>query len=360
VSIHIVGAWLFGVLLMTASANSFAASAGKNAGNTAVSNRWDSTWFDYERPDRLIVEESTPTAAQVDYTRRPPQRDVSADEKLTASAKPARPRAVGPLDVVHLRFRDAGGDVVPALLCTPRGKQGPFPVVIAVHGLTSNKAQVCAQIAPALAERGFAVLSADMPRHGERPGDPRSVLDRSNPFEAFALFHQAVVDVRQLIDLAESRPELDTRDGVVLAGYSMGSWVNSVAGPADPRVRAMVLMVGGATEMPPAARLVPQIAATDPRLAIAHFAGKPLLMLGGKRDYVVTPDMVKRLYAAAGEPKELVWYDSGHLLTEEAYEKAAEWVANLRPRVAGAGRSVAGVGSVLGGYGSVKDRENTP
>jgi pimeloyl-ACP methyl ester carboxylesterase len=167
------------------------------------------------------------------------------------------------------------------------------------------------------------------------------VLDRTNPLEAFALFHQAVVNVRQLIDLAESRPDLDTRGGVVLAGYSMGSWINSVAGPADPRVKAMVLMVGGATELPAAALRFPQVAATDPRLAIAHFAGKPLLMLGAKRDYVVTPDMVKRLYAAAGDPKELRWYDTGHILSEEAYEQAAERVANLRPGMAGAGRSVA-------------------
>jgi dienelactone hydrolase len=329
------------VLLMTACANSFAAPAGKTAGKAAVSNGWEATWFEYDRPDHLVVEEWTPTAAQVDYTRRPPQRFVPEDQDLVPTREPARPRPVGPLDVVHLRFRDAGGDVVPALLCTPRGKKGPFPVVIAVHGLTSNKAQVCAQIAPALAERGYAVLSADMPRHGERPGDPRSVLDRTNPLEAFALFHQAVVNVRQLIDLAESRPDLDTRGGVVLAGYSMGSWINSVAGPADPRVKAMVLMVGGATELPAAALRIPALAATDPRLAIAHFAGKPLLMLGAKRDYVVTPDMVKRLYAAAGDPKELRWYDTGHLLSQEAYEQAAEWVANLRPGMAGAGWSVA-------------------
>jgi len=291
-----------------------------------VRNGWDAKWFAYERPEALVVGEATPTAAQVDYTKRPPQVSGRA-AALEASAQRAEPRAVGPMDVVQLRYRDAAGEVVPALLCTPRGKKGPFPVVVAVHGLTSNKAQVCAQVGPELVERGFAVLAADMPRHGERPGDPRSVLDKSNPIQAFTLFKQAVVDVRQLIDLAEARPELDTRGGVVLVGYSMGSWINSVVGPADERVRAMVLMVGGAHDLPPAALMIPQLAASDPRLAIAHFAGKPLLMVGAKRDYVVTPDMCERLFAAAAEPKEMVWYDCGHLLTAEAYEDAAAWVA---------------------------------
>jgi dienelactone hydrolase len=262
----------------------------------------------------------------VNYTQRPPQVVESAGE-LKASSNDARPQAVGPLDVLHLRYVDAAGDVVPALLCTPKGKKGPFPVVIAVHGLTSNKAQVCAQVGPALAERGFAVLAADMPRHGERPGDPRSVLDRSNPVKAFDVFKQAVVDVRQLIDLAEMRPELDTRTGVVLVGYSMGSWINSVVGPSDDRVRAMVMMVGGAHDLPPAAMLVPQVVASDPRMAIAHFAGRPLLMLGAKRDQVVPPEVCERLFAAAAEPKKLLWYDCGHLLVPEAYQEAAEWVA---------------------------------
>jgi hypothetical protein len=49
----------------------------------------------------------------------------------------------------------------------------------------------------------------------------------------------------------------------------MGSWLDSVAGPLDPRVRAMVLMVGGATDaarVGPALRLLPQVGAADPLL----------------------------------------------------------------------------------------------
>ena len=78
----------------------------------------------------------------------------------------------------------------------------------------------------------------------------------------------------------------------MVVGYSMGSWVTAVAGPADARVKARVLMVGGATELPPAALLIPQA-------------------------------------AAAAEPKELIWYDCGYLLAEDAYDKAAEWTATL-------------------------------
>ncbi|CAA9391607.1 MAG: hypothetical protein AVDCRST_MAG64-1224 [uncultured Phycisphaerae bacterium] len=295
----------------------------------AVRNGWDGKLFDYVRPDELVVEESTPTAGQCDWRGRPPQMTAAAATGDVATTGLAEPRVVEGMNVTRLRFKDADGDVVPVLLCTPAGKAGPFPVVVAVHGLTSHKAQVAAQVAPQLTRRGFAVLCPDMPRHGERPGDPRSLVDRGDIAAAFAMGRRAVNDVRQTIDLAEQRPDLDTSGGVSLVGYSLGSWINSVAGAADARVNAMVLMVGGAVDLPAMALLLPQVAATDPRLALAHFAGRPLLMLNGRHDPTVPADWARRLFAAAAEPKQQVWYDCGHYLPAEAYDRAAEWLGGL-------------------------------
>jgi dienelactone hydrolase len=297
---------------------------------TAADNGWDRSLFEYDRPERHVVDVTTPTAGQIAWTGRPAtlKRDVEGLRHTTGDVKP---RTVGPVDMLHLKFASADGkSVVPALLCTPRGKPGPFPVVVAVHGLTSNKAQVAGQLAPALAKRGFAVLALDLPRHGERPGDPRALLDVARPFQTYQLFRQIVREVRTCIDIAEERPELDTKDGVVLMGYSLGSWVNSVVGPADDRVKAMVLMVGGAHDIPVAALPLPQLRAFDPRSAIPHFAPRPLLMLNAKRDDVVTPAMAKRLFEACdAECSEQRWYDCGHLLSDNAYEDAAKWVESV-------------------------------
>ena len=304
-------------------------------------NGWNAGMYRYQRPAQMIVEESTPTEAQVDWRARPPA--LRPNEAAPAATAPATPRAVDNLNIVRLRFTDADGDVVPALLCTPKDQKGPFPLVVAVHGLTSNKAQVVAQVAPALAARGFAVLAADMPRHGERPGDPYTILDKYNPLRAFTMARQAINDVRQCIDLAEARSDLDTSNGVIMVGFSMGSWISSVVGPLEDRVKAMALIVGGAHDTPRLALMLPQIAAWEPRLALAHFAGRPLLMLNGKHDHVVVPEMAKRLYVAAPEPKEQRWYDAGHLLTKEAFEEAADWVAQkataAKPRRAGNGEN---------------------
>jgi dienelactone hydrolase len=319
---------LYVILIVVCLCASFSLSAPPTttrANGTVPSGLWDASLFAYQRAEQMAVEETTPTEAQVDFRFRPPQLKPNAAAPR-ATDRRAKPVTAGRLDIVRLAFRDSDDETVPALLCTPHGKSGPFPLVVAVHGLRSNKAQVCGQVAAALAGKGFAVLAPDMPFHGERPGEPATLLDRENPLRAFAAHRRAVLDVRQCIDVAEDRKDLDVSRGVILLGYSMGSWIDAVAGSADERVKSMVLMVGGAMDIPPAALLIPQIAACDPRLAITHFVG-PLLMLTRNDDEVVTPAMSRRLFAVAPEPKKQVWYDSGHLLPAKAYEDAAQWIA---------------------------------
>jgi pimeloyl-ACP methyl ester carboxylesterase len=220
----------------------------------------------------------------------------------------------------------------------PAGRQGPFPVVVLVHGFSSNKEEVSRQLAHALTRVGFACIAMDMPGHGERPGKPRNMFgpDRQAAYENVV---HAVKDVRQTMDLAETRRDLDTSSGIFLAGYSMGSWIGTLAGAADRRVKAMVLMVAGSAataakeleEEGPGIKerldLVHHFAVLRHNLAIAKFAPRPVLMLNGKKDPMVPPERTKVLFEAAGNPKEQRWYDSGHLLPFEAHRDAAAWLA---------------------------------
>ncbi|HSI35081.1 MAG TPA: alpha/beta fold hydrolase [Tepidisphaeraceae bacterium] len=311
------------VLVLIAAAPAFGqAPAAPAAPETPA---WDAAFFKYERTTPLVVEETTPTAAQVDWKARPARlpADLPAPR---ATAGPVKPYDLEGLRVTRLRFRNLDGVDVPVLLTRPAQGAGPFPVVVALHGLGSNKAQVTAQVAPALAKRGFAVLAPDLPLHGERPGEARAMFDKSDLRAFVARARQAVRDTRLCIDLAESRPDLDTKAGVVLVGYSMGAIFNAIAGPADPRVKAMCLMVGGTPAFPPLFANVPNLAALQPQLALPHFAG-PLLMLNATQDHIITREMTQRMFDAAAQPKQLKWYESGHLLPKQAYDEAAQWVA---------------------------------
>lgn len=298
---------------------------------TRPSNGWDPAPFAYDRPATLEVEETTPTPAQVDWRGRPPAmpKDQPAPRADDDDDDRAAPRIVADLSVVRLRFRDADGADVPVLLSLPKQGKGPFPVAVALHGIGSNKAQVTAQVGPALVRRGFAVLAPDLPLHGERGGDPRAMFDQRDLKAFLARMRQAVVDVRQCVDLAEARPELDAQRGIYLVGYSMGAILSSVIGPADERVQGMVLMVGGTVEFPRAAALLPGVAAIQPQLAIAHFAPRPVLMLNGEQDRIIPREMGLRLFNAAAEPKKQVWYDCGHFLSQQAIDDGADFLAEL-------------------------------
>jgi dienelactone hydrolase len=327
--------FLASLVLSLASGTLFAdPAAAIRPTESPAGNGWDASWFNYKKTAPIIVEETTPNAKQVDWKHQPPKLPAKTAAPVLAAA-PVTPYTVESFNITRLRFRDLDDADVPALLVMPKDKKGPFPVVIALHGLRSNKGQVIAQVAPTLIKQGFAVLAPDMPLHGERPGDPAAIFDRKDLRALVNRARQAVMDVRLCIDVAEARPELDTKNGVILVGYSMGAIIDSVVGPADPRVKAMCLMVGGTVELPPVMAMVPQIAALQPQLAIAHFAG-PLLMLNAKADHVITQEMAQRLYAAAPDPKQQIWYESGHLLPENAYKECAQWVASTWKMVTGA------------------------
>jgi hypothetical protein len=179
---------------------------GQSSRPSEPADRWDAKWFAYRKPAVLAVEETTPTADQVNFWQPPLKANRNAPAPKATG--PAVPMTVLDTDIVHLRFTDADGNIVPALLCKPHGKAGPFPVVIATHGYRSNKAQVCAQVAPELIKRAFAVLAADMPYHGERPGNPSQIMEKSDWLKSYKNWREAVID-----DLERGKQKVRTGAG---------------------------------------------------------------------------------------------------------------------------------------------------
>ena len=50
-------------------------------------------------------------------------------------------------------------------------------------------------------------------------------------------------------------------------------------------------------------------------------------MIHGRYDKTIIPSQAERLSRAAGEPKQLVWWDCGHVLPPDAVDAAAAWLA---------------------------------
>ena len=126
-----------------------------------------------------------------------------------------------------------------------------------------------------------------------------------------------------------ARPEID-RECTAVAGYSLGSFLAVMAAADDPAVRAVVLAAGGdlpaGTPLSAVARAV-----ADPVRAVRKLRGRPLLMVHGTGDRTMRPEQAQRLFDAASEPKELKWWNAGHILPPAAIDYGAEWLrARLR------------------------------
>ncbi|HEV2149639.1 MAG TPA: alpha/beta fold hydrolase [Longimicrobiaceae bacterium] len=223
---------------------------------------------------------------------------------------------------VVLDFREEGGDSVPAILLLPDAAE-PAPGVLLLHGYSSRKEHMADNVGRALLEEGVASLAVDLPLHGDR-SDPLQAQSARNPLAVVRLWRTALKEAGLAVRYLGARKEVDAaRLGV--AGYSLGSFLAVGMAAGEPKVRAVVLAAGGDL---PAGTPLATVARTvaDPLRAVRKLAPRPLLMVHGRDDRTVRPDQAERLFAAAGEPKELRWYPAGHYLPPAAIHYAAEWL----------------------------------
>ncbi len=124
------------------------------------------------------------------------------------------------------------GERVVAHLHLPDGP-ARAPAVIVAGPMTSVKEQVAGAYASALARCGFAALALDHRHYGESGGEPRQYEHHGRKVE----------DLRAALAWLAGQPEVDpTR--LALAGVCLGAGYAAWAAAAEPRARALGLVVG--------------------------------------------------------------------------------------------------------------------
>lgn len=222
-----------------------------------------------------------------------------------------------------LEFR-TDGEPVPGVLLLPDGDE-QAPAALLLHGYSSRKEHLADSMGRGLLGHGIASLAIDLPLHGSRT-DPLQAQSARNPIQLARLWRLALAEAGLGLRYLAARREIDGRC-LAVVGYSMGAFLGVQLAAQDALVRAVVLAAGGdlpaGTPLAGVARMV-----ADPLRAVKQLAGRPLLMIHGRRDTTVRPDQAERLFAAAGEPKEIRWWDAGHFLPATAIDDAAGWLAD--------------------------------
>ena len=247
---------------------------------------------------------------------------MSTKEKIRIQQTTRREEAVPGGRCLVLTFRTDGGDEIPAVLLVPQA-QTPTPGVLLLHGYTSRKEHMADMVGRALLREGVASLAIALPLHGDR-SDPLQLQSARNPLAVVRLWRLAIQEAALAVRYLGARPEVDA-ERIGVAGYSLGSFLTVALAAQEPRIRAVVLAAGGdlpaGTPLAAVARAV-----ADPTRSVRKLGGRPLLMVHGRWDRTVRPEQAERLYAAAGEPKEIRWWNAGHYLPQEAIHEAAAWL----------------------------------
>ena len=225
------------------------------------------------------------------------------------------------------------------------------PLAILVHGMGDHSVIPCKLLARSLLKQGIACFIPYLTIHSKRsPKAMRAHLPYLNPDEWFQCYRVSVVDIRQIVDWAYSRTELDAEQ-VATLGISFGGFVSAIAMGIDERIKAGVFLVSGGNSnkiswlngvnqyrkryqrteanyleiqssyaqylkgvsergfenVAPAN----QSFLTDPLTFAGYLKGRPVLMINARRDKYIPSETVIELWQACGQP-DIKWIPSGH------------------------------------------------
>jgi dienelactone hydrolase len=276
------------------------------------------------------------------YRSALPVYQDSSKAPLAVTVSSTAPFGTGRL--IRFSYAGDGGERVPALLFLPHdaSKAHPVPCVIALHGLGGSK-ETMAGFALSALRWGDATLAIDEYGQGQRPRiqEPGGLLGLDTL--ATGIQH-TVIDVRRGLDDLDTRSDIQHAH-IGLVGVSLGAIIGTVTAGVDRRIQSVVLVSGGgdwglilkslADENAqiagqPMARLrgsdwdavSAQMAPEDPVTFAPQIAPRPILMLHGRKDWIIVPAAAEALYQAADAPPDahvqIHWFpNAGHVPAPE-------------------------------------------
>jgi dienelactone hydrolase len=246
----------------------------------------------------------------------------------------SRPTKIGGngVDVKEISFASLGKNRIDGYIAMPSGS-GPHPAVVYAHGAGGDRLELLEQ-AVAMARRGAVTLTMDMTYSPQRvpplPAGVEGIRTRTN------VDVEAVREIRRVVDYFQSLPEVDD-DRIGFVGWSAGARIGAIVAGVDHRIEAFDLLGGGASDVsvyldqaPAELRpeLKPLLEKTDPLRYIGHASPSAILFQDGTDDEVVPRDALMTLAKKASSPRELRWYDSGHVPIPQTWADSRRWLAD--------------------------------
>lgn len=157
----------------------------------------------------------------------------------------------------HVSYVTGYGLRVPADVFRPTKRpKGKMPAIVVVNGHGADKSSWYSWYTGVLyARAGAVVLTYDPIGEGERNDDHKDATGEHDklilepPSMPPRLGGLMITDIMQAVSYLSQRPDVDAKR-IAVMGFSMGSFESSLAGAADPRIHALLLVGGGDLDGP--------------------------------------------------------------------------------------------------------------
>lgn len=166
-----------------------------------------------------------------------------------------------------------------------------------------------------LASAGFTAILPDAPHHGARHSDVVGHMPDALTLDGhrvlMRILREARDEIPRLVDYAFSQGH----EKVAVAGVSMGGFIALAAGAFEPRLAAIVSILGTPNWTPRDGHVpddLQEAVAESPHLRPERFLPRPLLCLNASRDDSVRPGPMRE-FVAQLRPQ----YEKGHIIHRE-------------------------------------------
>lgn len=240
-----------------------------------------------------------------------------------------------------ISFSDSLKKRVSAYLVIPPGT-GPFPAIHFIHWLEthaedSNRTQFLPH-AIELAKQGFlsilpdAFWSTTPSKFEEKP-----VLWWKTEVEYDTeLCRKQIIDLLRTHDVLFDREDV-IQDRIALVAHDFGAMFGSLLATFNKNYKTFVFMAATGRfsdwfkfgSKLTKEQMIPYIKAMkflDPVTNISNIIAKPILFQYADDDFYVPRGKALELYNAAGEPKEIRWYNAKHSMNDSTFNEMKTWV----------------------------------
>ena len=262
----------------------------------------------------------------------PAQFAYDDSKALEVAVRPTS-RGTNGVRVDDVSFSGPDNTRLKGFLATPSNTDGPHPAVIYAHGARGNRQELLDQ-AMRMAQEGAVALTLTMIYSPERARPfPRGLegVRANSKLEA-----DAVREVRRSVDFLQSLDSV-SEDEIGYVGWSQGARTGALVSGVEPRIKAFDLLAGGAApvsvyvENAPGGlhdELTTILERSDPLHFVALAEPSELLFQNGRQDEIVPQAALEALAEAGSEPKDVRWYQAGHVPSARMWTESRTWLSD--------------------------------